>query len=64
MAFGLLLRDSSHIASPAPSGKALHPATAPIDNRITEFVPSIASHIHTHVVFVQRIIDRVAVNPP
>ena len=39
-------------------------ATAPIDNFITEFVPSIASHIHTHVVFVQRIINQVAVNPP
>jgi hypothetical protein len=39
-------------------------ATAPIDNLITEFVPSVASHIHTHVVFVQRIINQVAVNPP
>jgi hypothetical protein len=39
-------------------------ATAPIDNFITEFVPSIASHIHTHVVLVQRIINQVAVNPP
>ena len=39
-------------------------ATAPIDNFITEFVPSIASHIHTHVVFVQRVINHVAVNPP
>jgi hypothetical protein len=39
-------------------------ATAPIDNLITEFVPSIASHIHTHVVFVQRIINQVASNPP
>jgi len=39
-------------------------ATAPIDNLITEFVPSIASHIHVRVVFVQRIINRVAVNPP
>jgi hypothetical protein len=38
--------------------------TAPIDNFITEFVPSIASHIHTHVVFVQRVINQVAVNPP
>jgi hypothetical protein len=35
-------------------------ATAPIDNFITEFVPSIAAHIHTHVVFVQRIVDQVA----
>lgn len=39
-------------------------STAPIDNFITEFVPSIASHIHTHVVFVQRVINQVAVNPP
>ncbi len=39
-------------------------ATAPIDNFITEFVPSIASHIHTHVIFVQRVINQVAVNPP
>jgi hypothetical protein len=39
-------------------------ATAPIDNFVTEFVPSIASHIHTRVVFVQRIVNRVAVNPP
>jgi hypothetical protein len=34
--------------------------TAPIDNLITEFVPSIAAHIHTHVVFVQRIVNHVA----
>jgi hypothetical protein len=39
-------------------------ATAPIDNFITEFVPSIASHIHTHVVLVQRIVNQVATNPP
>ncbi|MGP8184779.1 MAG: hypothetical protein ACLQKY_01815 [Terracidiphilus sp.] len=39
-------------------------ATAPIDNFITEFVPSIASHIHTHVIFVQRVINQVAKNPP
>lgn len=39
-------------------------ATAPIDNFITEFVPSVASRIHTRVVFVQRIVDHVAVNPP
>jgi hypothetical protein len=39
-------------------------ATAPIDNFITEFLPSIASHIHTRVVIVQRVINRVAVNPP
>ncbi|MFZ0339492.1 MAG: hypothetical protein WAL45_15760 [Terracidiphilus sp.] len=39
-------------------------ATAPIDNFITEFLPSIASHIHTHAVFVQRVINHVALNPP
>lgn len=43
---------------------ALDIATAPIDNFITEFVPSIASRIHTHVVFVQRIVDHVAMSPP
>ncbi|MGH9599632.1 MAG: hypothetical protein ACRD27_07185 [Terracidiphilus sp.] len=35
-------------------------ATAPVDNFITEFVPDVASHIHVHVVIVQRIINRVA----
>jgi hypothetical protein len=39
-------------------------ATAPVDNFITEFVPSIAEHIHTHVVFLERIINHVAINPP
>jgi hypothetical protein len=39
-------------------------ATAPIDNFITEFVPSVAEHIHTHVVFLERIINHVAINPP
>lgn len=34
--------------------------TAPIDNFITEFVPSIASRLHTRVVFVQSIINQVA----
>ncbi|MHB1022562.1 MAG: hypothetical protein ACYC46_08045 [Acidobacteriaceae bacterium] len=35
-------------------------ATAPIGNFITEFVPDVASHINLKVVFVQRIINRVA----
>jgi hypothetical protein len=39
-------------------------ATAPIDNFITEFVPGIAAHIHTHDVFLERIINRVAVSGP
>jgi hypothetical protein len=36
-------------------------ATTPIGNFVTEFVPDLASHINLNVVFVQRIIDRVAV---
>lgn len=35
-------------------------ATAPIDNFITEFLPSVASRIHSHVVFVQRVVNEVA----
>lgn len=35
-------------------------ATAPADNFITEFLPSIASHIHTRDVFIQRIVNRIA----
>ena len=39
-------------------------ATAPLNNFITEFVPSIASRIHTRVVLVQRVINQVATSPP
>lgn len=35
-------------------------ATEPEDNLITEFLPSIASHIHVRVIFVQRILNRVS----
>jgi hypothetical protein len=35
-------------------------ATDPIDNMITEFLPDVASHIHVHDIFVQRIINKVA----
>lgn len=35
-------------------------ATAPIGNFVTEFVPDVARHVNINVVFVQRIIDRVA----
>jgi hypothetical protein len=35
-------------------------ATTPIGNFVTEFVPDLASHINLNVVFVQRIINRVA----
>jgi hypothetical protein len=38
-------------------------AYAPVDNFVTEFVPQIASHIHIHVVIVQRAINQVATNP-
>ncbi|HTV82627.1 MAG TPA: hypothetical protein VME18_08250 [Acidobacteriaceae bacterium] len=36
-------------------------ATAPIGNFVTEFVPDVARHVNLNIVFVQRIIDRVAV---
>jgi hypothetical protein len=36
-------------------------ATAPIGNFVTEFVPDVARHINFNIVFVQRIIDQVAV---
>jgi hypothetical protein len=39
---------------------AINLALVPTDNAITEFVPDIASKIHVHAVFVQRIIDQVA----
>ncbi|MGA7106951.1 MAG: hypothetical protein WBV28_22430 [Terracidiphilus sp.] len=35
-------------------------ALDPTDNFITEFLPDLATHIHVHAVFVQRIIDQVA----
>lgn len=34
--------------------------TAPVGNFVTEFVPDLANHINFKVVFIQRIIDRVA----
>jgi len=36
-------------------------ASAPIGNYVTEFVPDLARHINFKVVFIQRIVDRVAV---
>lgn len=36
-------------------------ATDPIGNLITEFVPDLATHINFHAVFLQRIINRVAI---
>jgi hypothetical protein len=35
-------------------------ATEPEDHLITEFLPSVASHIHVRVIFVQRILNRVS----
>ena len=39
-------------------------ATEPEDNLITEFLPSVASHIHVRVIFVQRILNRVSADQP
>jgi hypothetical protein len=35
-------------------------ATDPVDNLITEFLPDVASRVHVHVIFVQRILNRIA----
>lgn len=35
-------------------------ATAPIGNFVTEFVPDVARHINVNIVFIQRIVNRVA----
>lgn len=36
-------------------------ATAPVGNLVTEFVPDLASHLNIRVVFIQRLINRVAI---
>lgn len=40
---------------------AVNLATTPIGNFVTEFIPDLASHVNFNVVFVQRIINRVAI---
>ena len=52
-------RDTGWSAAAARYGTAL--ATDPIGNFITEFVPDLARRVNFHVVFVQRIINRVAI---
>lgn len=52
-------RNTGWSAATARYGTAL--ATDPIDNFITEFVPDVARRINFHIVFVQRVINRVAI---
>jgi hypothetical protein len=52
-------RDTGWGAASARYGTAL--ATDPIGNFITEFVPDLARHFNFHVLFVQRVINRVAI---
>src|SRR5579862_5858976 len=52
-------RNTGWAAASARYATAL--ATDPINNFITEFVPDLARHVNFHVVFVQRIINRVAI---
>jgi hypothetical protein len=35
-------------------------ASTPISNFVTEFLPDVASHVNFNVVFIQRIVNRVA----
>jgi hypothetical protein len=51
-------RDTGWAAASARYGTAL--ATDPIGNFITEFVPDLARHFNFNVLFVQRVINRVA----
>jgi hypothetical protein len=59
--------DSSYVPyravgwGPSAARIAVNLATTPIGNFVTEFVPDLASHINLNVVFVQRIINRVAI---
>lgn len=52
-------RDTGWEAASARYWTAL--ATDPIGNFITEFFPDVARHVNIHVVFVQRVINRVAI---
>lgn len=45
---------------PAASRVAVNLATTPLGNIVTEFLPDVARHINFNVVFVQRVINRVA----
>jgi hypothetical protein len=38
-------------------------ALDPVNNIITEFLPDVAKHIHVRVIFVQQILNQIAVNP-
>lgn len=46
---------------PAVDRVSVNLATTPVGNFVTEFVPDLARHINLNVVFVQRIINRVAI---
>ena len=37
-------------------------ALEPINNIVTEFLPDVAKHIHVRVIFVQQILNNIAVN--
>lgn len=45
---------------PAASRVAVNIATTPVGNLVTEFLPDVARHVNFNVVFVQRVINRVA----
>jgi hypothetical protein len=38
-------------------------ALDPVNNIVTEFLPDLAKHIHVRVIFVQQILNQIAVNP-
>jgi hypothetical protein len=38
-------------------------ALDPVNNIVTEFLPDVAKHIHVRIIFVQQILNQIAVNP-
>jgi len=45
---------------PTAESSAIAIGTAPIDNFISEFLPDVAKHISIHIVFIQRIVNHIA----
>ena len=38
-------------------------ALDPVNNIVTEFLPDVAKHVHVRIIFVQQILNQIAVNP-
>ena len=45
---------------PTVESSAIAIASSPIDNFISEFLPDVAKHVSIHIVFIQRIVNHIA----